>query len=228
VDIFIAGENIDLAVPDEAFATGETWYRWLNRRDITRYLNHGLYPKIRTDQLEFLRSVPGNRLLLAIITKEEIPVGIVSLSGIDSGSASGDLALFIDSSAIPALSPLAALESVARIVQHGIFELGLKRIGATQHPSLSGWQQRMELVGFRFEGVARYGFVRGAEVADSVLLSCIDKDAKTLVAGRGELWDGNKNMLRRIRSLPDPAFANKMRGEIESKGNEYYAAIYAL
>ena len=44
---------------------------------------------------------------------------------------------------------ISALESVALLIDYGFEGLGLRRISCGQHVELKGWQNRLELLGFK-------------------------------------------------------------------------------
>ena len=51
LDVFIEGELVDLAIPTEDFAAGDTWYKWFNDKNINKYLEQGLFPNTQKSQI---------------------------------------------------------------------------------------------------------------------------------------------------------------------------------
>lgn len=229
MEVFIQGETIDLVVPTEEFAYNSDWYSWLNRPDITRYLEQGVFPNTRESQRDFYRSAVNQRLLLIVQTKKGNAKGVVSLSYIDHKKKCCDFALLIDNFIEIRTSGTSTLEATALIVQHGFDKLGMHRIQAGQHTFLSSWQQRMELIGFRLEGIHRRKFVKGSETADSVSLAITDDDYNYIRNRRGgKLFDSAENMNSRIKNLPEMGFKQSMEEFLAKGGDSYYSAIFNL
>ena len=80
LDVFIPGELVDLAIPTAQFAKGSTWYSWFNDRDITKFLEQGVYPNTSNDQLLFFKNIPNHRIVLIMVDKEGRNIGVISLS----------------------------------------------------------------------------------------------------------------------------------------------------
>jgi len=227
LDIFAEGETIDLCIPTKEFARDSNWYSWFNDPGITRYLDQGKYPNTREKQEEFLESQKDERLILIISTKGRIYKGVVSLNFGNTTNIC-NLAIVTDFLIEPQLSPFAALEAVARISEHGFEIMGLKRISAGQHIHLVDWQQRMELLGYRIEGIQRNNFIKGQEVSDTMSVACLYEDYASIVSKRGALWDSMANMKERIHSLPSPGLNHQLSVFLESEGSTYYREIFEL
>ena len=230
LDVFIRGLAVDLAIPSLAFATGETWYRWLNDPEITRYLgDQGFFPNSKEKQEAFYLNLEPSRLVLVVQTKEGEPKGIVSLSKLDWRRRNCDFAVFIDSRVQPKTTPLAALEASALMVEHGLDLMGFDRIQGSQHSDLAPWQQRLELIGFRLEGIHRLGFVKGAESTDSVSIAVTKDDVNTIRAHRnGRLFDSPEKMLQRIKSLPAKSLRSQLDDFTFEIANSYYEDLFRL
>ena len=39
LDVFLAGETVDLCIPTIEFAKNSQWYSWFNNKKLTRYLD---------------------------------------------------------------------------------------------------------------------------------------------------------------------------------------------
>jgi RimJ/RimL family protein N-acetyltransferase len=229
LDVFIEGELINLAIPTEEFAAGDVWYRWLNEPAINRYLEQGAFPNTKKSQVQFFNSIGKDRLVFVIENKSHLPLGVISLSFIDHVKKACDFALFVDPYADLKASGLGSLEAVSLIITHGFNQLGLKRISAGQHVNLYPWQNRLELLGFRLEGLHRRKFVKGNEFADSVSISCLYTDFLEISSARnGRLWDGSRNMSKRIKSLPSETFRSKLDLFFKEIGDDYYRNIWSL
>lgn len=229
LDVFIEGLVVDLAIPTSEFASGDIWYRWLNDATITRYLDQGVFPNSKQKQEAFFANLEQTKLLLVVQTKEGEPRGIVSLSKIDWRRRSSEFALFLDARVDPRTSPLAALEASALIVEHGVDRIGLERIEAGQHSDLAPWQQRLELIGFRLEGIHRLRFVKGAELSDAVIIAATRNDIDVIRNHRGgRLFDSSDKMLCRIKSLPRKSMRDEVDFFVSVVSERYYSELFRL
>ena len=230
LEVFIEGHTVDLAIPTLGFATGGTWFRWLNDPKITRYLgDQGVFPNSQEKQEAFFLGLEQTSLVLVPQTKQGEPRGIVSLSKIDWRRRHCDFAIFLDPRVEPTTSALAALEASALIVEHAVEKMGLDRIQAWTHSHLASWQQRLELIGFRLEGSHRLGFVKGSESADSVSTAAIKHDVNMIRTHRGgRLFDSPEKMLQRIKSLPEKSLKEELDGFTTETANGYYEVLFRL
>lgn len=181
LDVFIAGESIDLCIPTYEFAEKSDWYSWFNHPATTRYLHHGIFPNTPQRQIEFFTKAMQERLLLIITNKKGKAIGSVSLSELSQTSAGLGIVIGIPSNK----NPLQALEAVARITEHAFTKIGIKRIHASQHINLIPWSHRMSLMGYRVEGIERGSFIKGNEIADAIRIACHHEDYERIIASRG-------------------------------------------
>lgn len=229
LEVFIQGELVDLAIPTEEFARGDIWYRWFNDWNINRYLAQGAYPNTRDLQSKFFNSIGSDRLVLIVQNKSGIPFGVTSLSFIDQTKKTCDNAIVVDSRVDTQISGIASLEAVSIMVKHGFESLGMKRISGGQHVNLRSWQQRLELLGFKIEGIHENQFIKGNEVSNSVAIACLYCDYLEILKRRsGRLWDGKEKMLTRIRNLPKKSFRDELDEIYKNSRKAYYDNIWDL
>ena len=227
LDIFIPGETIDLCIPTREYAEKSDWYSWFNDPEINKYLDHGLFPNTSESQIEFYDLQKKKRMLLIISNKKQ-NIGVISLSDIDYLKRSASVALVVNVKKDINYSPLNALESIARITEHGFITMGLERITAGQHEKLSAWQQRMELLGYKVEGVLRKAVVKGRNIADGISIAANYEDYTKIINYRGIYWDSADNMTKRTKNLPKEKFVNKINNFISIEGDNYYESLYKL
>jgi RimJ/RimL family protein N-acetyltransferase len=227
LDVFISGEIMNLCIPTDEFSKESKWYSWFNNPKIVKYLEQGVFPNTPEDQVVFFRSQKTDRLMLIISNKKEY-MGIISLSKINLIKKTCDIAIVIDSSIDRKLSPYISLEAMARLTEHAFNVMGINRIDAGQHVELKGWQQRMELIGYKLEGLHQNGFIKGHEVSNSVSIACLYDDFKNIVNHRGRLWDSKENMRKRYEQLPKRAFVDMLNEYFEQERNAYYKHIFSL
>ena len=231
LDVFIFGETIDLCIPTKEFAEISGWYSWLNDPRMSRYLYRGLFPNTAKDQVEFFQSQEDKRLTLIISDKRDY-LGVVSLSHIDLVSKKASVAMLInpkiDFSSSFVNSSIMALEAIARITEYGFKAMGINRIWGGQHVDLSGWGQRMELLGYRVEGILIDEFVKGWEVANVIWVAATNNNYLSIVKMRGEYWDSAKKMNERILNLPKVKFSHRVNKFLDEEGSSYYDKILEL
>ena len=228
-DVFIEGLTIDLCIPTEEIACHSSWYSWFNQTEINKFLLQGAFPNTREQQRQWFvsESKSKERLILLIVTKSGLLKGVISLSKIDLSNRTATLALVIDEKIERKSAKLASLESVALITTHGFEVMRLDRIGAFQSRSLEGWQRRMELVGYRVEGIHKNGFIESrSKICDLVSIGCTYRDYKRIVDIRGSLFDDEHEMLQRIKKMPKISAASQLSDRLAANYDEYYLKIW--
>ena len=136
--------------------------------------------------------------------------------------------MVIDISIDRKLSRYISLEAMARLTEHAFNIMGINRIEAGQHVELKGWQQRLELIGYKLEGLHQNKFIKGHEVSASVSIACLYDDFKNIVKHRGSLWDSKENMRKRYKQLPQKAFVDMLNNFFEQERANYYKQIFLL
>ena len=227
LDVFIPGELVDLCVPTAAFAAESEWYSWFNDFRITRFLDQGVFPNTRQAQVDFFEREMSKRLLL-MISSESSCVGVISLSCIDMAKRSAQIAIVMDNAAAGRKAPMLALEAMALVTEHGFVSMGLRRIWAGQHVELAGWQQRLELIGYRLEGCHRESFVKGSKVDNAVAIAALASDFGVLSERRGRLWDSYEEMRRRVKALPKRSFSDQLWAFFDDAFEKYYEEVFSL
>lgn len=227
LDVFIQGETMDLCITTEEFARESSWYSWFNMPEVTKFLEQGIFPNTQRDQANFVLAESTRRLILIISNKKNY-LGVISLSNIDLVKKKCDVAIVVNSAIDRRMAPYISLEAMARISEHGFVGLGMNRICAGQHINLAGWQQRMELLGYRIEGIHKRNFVKGREIGDSVSIACNFEDFEIISIHRGGLWDSLAQMRERIKKLPKDSFSRRLKQFLDNEGNNYYDTIFSL
>ena len=227
LDIFIEGETLNLCIPTAEFAKDSTWYTWFNNKKITRFLDQGIFPNTAEEQVAFYYDQKKSGRVTLIISNKAKYIGVISLSSVDLFKKKCDIAIVINNDLDRRGSPFIALEAMALMTKHAFEAMGIHRIEAGQHVDLINWQRRMELIGYKVEGLHRGRFVKGREVADTVSLACLLEDYDLIVENRGQLWDSKVNMYTRIKALPKQCYANKLQDFVKHS-QDYYNKIYTL
>ena len=227
--IFKKGETVDLCVPTEQFALNSEWYSWFNRPDLTKYLDQGTSKNTPELQAKYFRSLGKDRKVFIIQTKNQVPCGVVSFSHINFKKKSADWAIVKDNTIEPQHKRISALESVALLIEHGFEDLGLKRISAGQHVDLKGWQNRLELIGFKLEGIHEKQNVKNNKFADAHSISCQYEDYIKIKKFRGnKIWDGKIKMLNRIKKLPKKTYWEILDNVYKNERLNYYNKVFFI
>lgn len=224
-ETFLAGELIDLCPPSDA-AIEDGWADWFNRADTTRFLGQGVFPNSREAQLEFIKGLGRSRLALMICDKAGQRLwGTISLSSIDWIGRSAQIALVLPPD--KARPPLAALEAMARMTEHAFETMGLERVWAGQaYPGLAKWNQRLELLGYRSEGVLRRAFAKGRQVSDTVMISVLYEDYRRIREARA-YWPGAAHVAEAVKNLPIRSLADRMAEAIRREQSAYEIELAA-
>lgn len=229
LDVFISGETINLCIPTQKFALESNWYSWFNDSKINRFLEQGGFPNTPEKQEKFYLSQLNERIIFIISTKNGIYKGVVSLSALDMTKKSCDIAIVTDKKIEEQLSPYAALEAMALTTEHGFVKLGMQRISAGQHILLAKWQQRLELLGYKLEGIHEGKFSKGQERSDSMSIACNYNDYLLIKKNRGGVfWDGLELMKQRVRKLPTESYKDQLSNFYNTHRSNYYTKIFEL
>ena len=229
LDVLITGENIDLCVPNEKFAYESDWFDWYNDSKNTKYLEQGLKKNTREDQKKYFLNIK-NRLVLIIQDKKTKQFsGVISLSNINLIKKTCELAIVRDLKKNKMSSKLSSLESISLITDHAFENLKMRIISAGQHIALEKWQNQMELLGYKLEGIHEGRFCKNDEISDSVTISCNYKDYIILKQKRGKLWDGQEKMLNRYKKMIKvEKFSKILKKIFDNDRKKYYIKVFNL
>tara|TARA_B100000787_G_scaffold110031_1_gene81889 strand:- start:9626 stop:10354 length:729 start_codon:yes stop_codon:yes gene_type:complete len=232
LDIFIEGETIDLKIPNANFVKNSNWYKILNSKKNTRFLDHGLFPNTLKEQVIFFEdSKKNNRIILIIFDKANNFIGVISLSSINFEKSSADIALILNQDQkIGPVSKnfLSSLEAIALVTEHAFETLGLQRVAAGQSIKLDKWQNLMEITGYKIEGINKNKFVKGLKRQDVMMISCSIIDYLYLKKKRGKLWDSSLKMFNRIKKLPKDTSLIEIKNILNDLDKNYYKKIFNL
>lgn len=225
-EVFLAGETIDLVIPNEHAIEVDGWHRWFNDPQVTRYSDHGAFPNTMENQRRILASftAPDSKLLALLIQPkgETRVVGIVSLSNISAIHRSAETAVIINHGTSGAGRLFYGLEAKALITEHAFETMGLERISGSQARPLAEWQRYQVLFGFAPEGIKRKAFRRGYHIDDSIVSSCTLEDYLRVKEARGgAYWPGRERLLELARKLPKHSIADRVAGAIDNAVADY-------
>ena len=229
LEVFIAGELIDLCIPTKEFAENSNWFSWFNDKKTTRFLEQGIFPNTPEEQIRFYNTLGKDRLSL-IISDRERYLGTISLSSIDLYKRTAEVALLIGNKSVKEYSNYFALEAMALITEHGFRTIGLNRISAGQHILLRKWQNRLEILGYKLEGIKTNAFIKGSEIADAVFIAVTQTDYEKLAKNRGgKLWDGLFSMEKRMSEMNQVSpLMDEFKDFFLTARKDYYEKIFNL
>lgn len=228
--ILTKGETINLCLPTLKFAKGDIWYKWLNKPIIIKNLTDH-YKKLdntKKKQEQFFILNKNKRVLRVISTKNNVYKGIVSLSNIDQNRKSCEIAIISDPTIEPALAPFASLEAVALLTEYAFDEMKMKKINGAGNLNLKKWQQRMELLGYKFNFFEKNLNRSKHKNELDYVVKCNYADYRFLKKKRGRLWDNLEKMTLRISKLPKKSFQDIFMILINNKKIDYYQKIFNL
>ena len=220
-NVFLAGESIDLCVPEEEdFAE---WATWFNDQGTTQFLEQGKYPNTTQDQREFYESsIKAGRFLTLIKSKDEELLGVISLSDIDFEKKKCQVSYVCPKRTSKTL--LAPLEALSLVTEHAFLRLGMEKVWAGHaFPGLLKWVQKTEILGYKTDGVFPNDFCHGLTVSNAVRTSITKNRFLVLYEKRGNsLWPGDdiaRKILFKIKNTE--SLAEKVSLAIQSIHHEH-------
>ena len=104
----------------------------------------------------------------------------------------------------------------------------MKKINGAGNLNLKKWQQRMELLGYKFNFFEKNLDKSKHKNKLDYIVTCNYEDYKFLKKRRGKLWDNLEKMTLRISKLPKKSFQDIFMILINSKRIDYYQKIFNL
>lgn len=229
-DIFIAGETVDLIVPCAEIVENEDWHNWFNDPAITRFNNHGVFPRTKDEQLAYLDVINkpmGSVFALHIWAKSTSRIiGICSIQNIDYMHRTGEYATCMAVRGRSHSAIFHGLEAKALMTAHGFEKLGLERIYGGQVAGLEDWQKLIMLLGYRPEGYEHQAFRRGYQAQNVAKNACLlDEYLRLKEARNGKYWPGQRDMMKLIRILPKESIVERIRMAIDNEISDFMQSI---
>lgn len=228
-DVFLAGELVDLVVPNARAIHTDRWYAWLNDQELTRNMEQGMYPKTAQTQEAYLAELLASPSRLALMIKpkeDDAVVGICSLAKISHVTRQADFAMVVARRTASFKSSFFGMEAKCLMTEHAFETIGLERINSYQSTALKDWQRWQILFGYKMEGIMRKAFRKGHRTYDLMVSGCLLEDYLALKALRGgRLWPGQEQMMPLIRDLPRQSLEEKIQKTLSATIEEHYAQI---
>ena len=228
-DVFLAGELVDLVLPNERAIHTDRWYACFNDQELTRNMEQGMYPKTAQDQEAFLaelRSSPSRFALMIKPKAEDAVVGICSLSKISHVTRQADFAMVVAKKSASFKGSFFGMEAKCLMTEHAFETMGLERINSYQSTALKDWQRWQILFGYKMEGIMRKAFRKGYRTYDLMVSGCLLEDYLALKALRaGRLWPGQARIMSLIRDLPRESLEQKLQKALSTTIEQHYGEL---
>jgi len=151
-DFFLLGNIVSLRLPDtEKDVEKGVWASWFNDLNITRYLEHGVFPVSNSQECALVEKdlLDSSKIVLSIVQNHtEKLLGVISLNNIDHLNGRCEIAIVTGNDKVPG----AALEAMSLLTSHAFDRLNMNKIYAGQHEGLWKWVNTLGLIGYRVEG----------------------------------------------------------------------------
>lgn len=215
-DIFLKGNIINLRkINLDRDITNGSWHTWFNDIKTTKFLEHGIFPVSREEEVEIVKREIANKktLILSVVNKiDGKAVGVISLKDIDYINKRAEIGIVMGFDRVPG----GALEAMTLITEHGFKRLNLNKVYCGQYEGLWKWVDILSLVGFKIEGFKREQAFRDGKPIDVFITGVTSNDFFTLEKERGgDILSGNAFKLQQTIILKNRAnIARKMLQKI--------------
>lgn len=173
---FLLGNRIYLRALENSDLEG-SYFQWLNDREVTRWMYHGIFPNSHTAMLDFFQSMNNSRsdLVLAIILEEsERHIGNIGLHKIHPVFRSAEVGILIGEK--DCWGKGVASEAISLIAGHAFTRLNLNRVYAGAALENAGSIKAFEKAGFIREGLSRQAYFCEGQYRDLVHLSILHSE----------------------------------------------------
>lgn len=157
----------------------ETYYRWMNDPEVTRYLESRFYPNALEGLREYVTSKLSDRdnVFLAMVLHDgDRHIGNIKLGPIHWIHRYADIGLLIGEK--DCWGKGYATEAIRLVVDYAFHALNLHKLTAGCYALNQGSVKAFERIGFVVEGVRRQRFYYGGAYIDEILLGLVNTDAE--------------------------------------------------
>jgi len=174
---FIVGEKIYLRGLERSDLTGD-YFDWLNDREVTRFMDSGLFPNTVEKMEDFYRNtaLSSDNAIFAIVEKKaDKHIGNIKLGPINWISRIASLGIMIGNK--ESWGKGYATEAIKLVVDYAFKELNLHKVTAGVVAGNQGSAKAFEKAGFSVEGHAKSRFYLDGEYYDSLYLGIVSKES---------------------------------------------------
>ncbi len=173
---FLSGEQIYLRRIERGDLEGD-WFQWLNDGEVTRWMQHGIFPNSAEAMEEFYRSTAtsGTDCVLAIVLAEgDRHVGNIGIHRIHPTFRSAEIGILIGDRSVWGRG--IGTEAIRLVVAHAFRRMNLNRLYAGAVDENRGSIRAFEKAGFQREGVSRKAYWCEGEYRDVVNLGLLREE----------------------------------------------------
>ena len=173
---FLVGKRLYLRTVDEADLDGD-YLRWLNDREVTRYLEVGKYPMTREALAAYVARFNGSStdLLFAIVDAATgVHIGTVTLNRINWIHQLADTGILIGRKEYWGKGY--GFEAWSLLIEYAFHRLGLRRIVAGTLDGNAGSVALLKKLGFTHEGTLRRQALVEGEFRDGLLFGLLREE----------------------------------------------------
>lgn len=175
---FLIGTNLYLRRIEKSDLEGN-YFQWLNDQEVTRWMQHGVFPNSAESMLNYYQrvAVSQTEMVLAIILLEnDRHIGNIGLHNIHPVFHSAEIGILIGEKDVWGQGY--ATESISLLAAHAFNRLNLNRLSAGAVAKNQGSIRAFEKVGFVSEGVSRQAYYCEGQYADCVQLGLLKNEWK--------------------------------------------------
>lgn len=175
-DPFLVGDKIYLRRINKTDLQGN-YFQWLNDQEVTRWMQHGIFPNSEKEMEAFYDSTSNSRsdIVFAIILKEnDRHIGNIGIHRIHPVFRSAEIGMLIGEKDCWGKGIGSA--AIGLLVGHAFLRLNLNRIYAGATEQNVGSIRAFEKVGFIQEGRARQAYYCEGAYVDCIQLGLLHSD----------------------------------------------------
>jgi len=172
---FIAGDKLYLRGLEKSDLEGD-YFAWLDDREVTKFMDSGVFPNATEKMEDFYRSTVLSRdnAIFAIVDKEtDKHIGNIKLGPINWISRLAPLGIMIGNKEFWGQGYGA--EAIRLVVDYAFNRLNLHKVTAGVVAINHGSAQAFQNAGFEIEGKAKSQFFYDGEYYDSLYLGIVNK-----------------------------------------------------
>lgn len=174
---FIIGEKVYLRGLERSDLAGG-YFNWLNDREVTKFLDSGIFPNTMEKMEEFYRSTAfsNDNVIFAIVDKETNKhIGNIKLGPIKWVSRVSPLGIMIGDKGFWGKGY--AAEAIRLVVDYAFKRVNLHKVTAGIVAINDASLKAFEKAGFEIEGRAKSQFFYDGEYYDSLYLGIVSQDS---------------------------------------------------
>lgn len=170
---FLPGENLYLREvrPNDV---NDNYYRWLNDREVTRFLESRFYPNSREKLREYVEeklSDPNNLFLAIVLKEDHRHIGNIKLGPINWMHRFADIGILIGERDCWGRGH--ATEALRLLADYAFSELNLNKLTAGCYEANAGSLKAFQKAGFLKEGTLHRQFYCEGRYMDGILLGLV-------------------------------------------------------